>query len=223
MTINVRGVQMIRIPLVLATTNEGKTEEIRALLADFPVEIKNLTDFGPTPPIEEDGETFEDNAVKKARFVAKILGFPALADDSGLMVEALGKGPGVRSARYAGEEATDAENNAKLLRELENVKNRDAAFACVIAIAVPWGPTLIYEGRCQGVIADKLAGSKGFGYDPIFYYPPLKKTFAQLSTEEKNQVSHRGQALGQLRDEFHKVLIWLRQRLVESGWQWLEE
>ena len=223
MTINVRGVQMIRIPLVLATTNEGKTEEIRALLADFPVEIKNLTDFGPTPPIEEDGETFEDNAVKKARFVAKILGFPALADDSGLMVEALGNGPGVRSARYAGEEATDAENNAKLLRELENVKNRDAAFACVIAIAVPWGPTLIYEGRCQGVIADKLAGSKGFGYDPIFYYPPLKKTFAQLSTEEKNQVSHRGQALGQLRDEFHKVLIWLRQRLVESGWQWLEE
>jgi len=214
---------MIRIPLVLATTNEGKTEEIRALLAEFPVEIKNLTDVGPTPPIEEDGETFEDNAVKKARFVAKILGFPALADDSGLMVEALGNGPGVRSARYAGEEATDAENNAKLLRELENVENRDAAFACVIAIAVPWGPALIYEGSCQGVIADKPLGSKGFGYDPVFYYPPLKKTFAQLSTEEKNQVSHRGQALGQLRDEFHKVLIWLRQRLVESGWQWLEE
>ena len=221
--INLRGVHMIRIPLVLATTNEGKTEEIRALLAEFPVEIKNLTDVGPTPPIEEDGETFEDNAVKKARFVAKILGFPALADDSGLMVEALGNGPGVRSARYAGEEATDAENNAKLLRELENVENRDAAFACVIAIAVPWGPALIYEGRCHGVIADKPLGSKGFGYDPVFYYPPLKKTFAQLSTEEKNQVSHRGQALGQLRDEFHKVLIWLRQRLVESGWQWLED
>ena len=221
--INLRGVHMIRIPLVLATTNEGKTEEIRALLAEFPVEIKNLTDVGPTPPIEEDGETFEDNAVKKARFVAKILGFPALADDSGLMVESLGNGPGVRSARYAGEEATDAENNAKLLRELENVENRDAAFACVIAIAVPWGPALIYEGRCQGVIADKPIGSQGFGYDPVFYYPPLKKTFAQLSTEEKNQVSHRGQALGQLRDEFHKVLIWLRQRLVESGWQWLED
>ena len=221
--INLRGVHMIRIPLVLATTNEGKTEEIRALLAEFPVEIKNLTDVGPTPPIEEDGETFEDNAVKKARFVAKILGFPALADDSGLMVESLGNGPGVRSARYAGEEATDAENNAKLLRELENVENRDAAFACVIAIAVPWGPALIYEGHCQGVIADKPIGSQGFGYDPVFYYPPLKKTFAQLSTEEKNQVSHRGQALGQLRDEFHKVLIWLRQRLVESGWQWLED
>jgi XTP/dITP diphosphohydrolase len=214
---------MTRIPLVLATRNEGKTEEIRALLAEFPVDIRNLTDFGPTPPIEEDGETFEDNAVKKARFIAKILGFPALADDSGLMVEALGNRPGVRSARYAGEEATDADNNAKLLGELGNSENRKAAFACVIAIAVPWGPALIYEGRCEGVIADEQVGTKGFGYDPVFYYPPLQKTFAQLSTEEKNQVSHRGQALRQLRDEFDKVLVWLRQRLVEWGWQWLEE
>ena len=214
---------MIRIPLVLATRNEGKTEEIRALLAEFPVDIKNLTDFGPTPEIEEDGQTFEDNAVKKARFIAKILGFPALADDSGLMVEALGNKPGVRSARYAGEEASDADNNAKLLKELEKVENRTAAFACVIAIAVPWGPALIYEGRCEGIITNEQAGTKGFGYDPVFYYPPLQKTFAQLSTEEKNQVSHRGQALRQLRDEFDKVLVWLRQRLVESGWQWLEE
>jgi len=223
MTINLREVHMTRIPLILATRNEGKTGEIRALLAEFPVDIKNLTDFGPTPAIEEDGETFEDNAVKKARFISKILGFPALADDSGLMVEALGNGPGVRSARYAGEEATDADNNAKLLRELENTENRNAAFACVIAIAVPWGPALIYEGRCEGVIANEQIGTKGFGYDPVFYYPPLQKTFAQLSTEEKNQVSHRGQALRQLRDEFDKVLVWLRQRLVESGWQWLEE
>lgn len=214
---------MIRIPLVLATRNEGKTGEIRALLAEFPVDIKNLSDFGPTPIIEEDGETFEDNAVKKARFIAKILGFPALADDSGLMVEALGNAPGVRSARYAGEEARDADNNARLLKELENVENRKAAFACVIAIAVPWGPALIYEGRCEGFITKKQVGTKGFGYDPVFYYPPLEKTFAELSTEEKNQVSHRGQALRQLRDEFDKVIIWLKQRLVESGWQWLEE
>ncbi len=214
---------MIRIPLVLATRNEGKTEEIRALLAEFPVDIKNLTDFGLTPEVEEDGQTFEDNAVKKARFIAKILGFPALADDSGLMVEALGNGPGVRSARYAGEEASDADNNAKLLKELERVENRSAAFACVIAIAVPWGPALIYEGRCEGIITNEQVGTKGFGYDPVFYYPPLQKTFAQLSTEEKNQVSHRGEALRQLRQEFDKVLVWLRQRLVESGWQWLEE
>jgi XTP/dITP diphosphohydrolase len=214
---------MSRIPLVIATRNKGKTEEIRALLADFPVDIKNLADFGPTPTTDEDGETFEDNAVKKARFTAKILGLPALADDSGLMVEALGGAPGVRSARYAGENASDEENNAKLLQELESAENRNAAFACVIAIAVPWDPALVYEGRCEGVITKEGVGSQGFGYDPVFYYPPLEKTFAQLNTDEKNQVSHRGQALGHLQDEFDKVLIWLRQRLLESGWQWLEE
>jgi XTP/dITP diphosphohydrolase len=214
---------MSLIPLVLATRNEGKTEELRAVLADFPVEIKNLSDFGPIPTIDEDGETFEDNAVSKARFTAKILGLPALADDSGLMVEALGGAPGVRSARYAGENATDSNNNAKLLQQLENEENRSAEFACVISIAVPWGPALIYEGRCDGRITREPAGTKGFGYDPVFYYPPLQKTFAQLSTEEKNLVSHRGQALRELHDEFDKVLTWLRQRLIEYGWEWLEE
>ena len=201
---------MTQIPLVLATWNEGKTEE-------------NLADFGPTPPIDEDGETFEENAVKKARFTAKIFGLPALADDSGLMVEALGGLPGVRSARYAGEDATDSDNNAKLLQELENVRNRKAAFACVIAIAVPWGPALIYEGHCEGFISKEGTGSQGWGYDPLFFYPPLGKTFAQLSIEEKNRVSHRGQALRQLQLDFDKVLIWLKQRLIESGWEWLNE
>jgi XTP/dITP diphosphohydrolase len=210
------------IPLVLASKNEGKTEELRELLADFPVELKSLRDFGPTPTAEEDGETFEDNAVRKARFFAKVLGLPALADDSGLMVEALGGAPGVRSSRYAGESATDSENNTKLLFDLENAENRSAAFVCVIAIAVPWGPSLIYEGRCEGSITREPAGTCGFGYDPVFYYPPLQKTFAQLSTKEKNRVSHRGQALQQLHDEFGKVLIWLRQRLLEYGWEWLK-
>jgi len=148
---------------------------------------------------------------------------PALADDSGLLVEALGGLPGVRSARYAGEGAADSDNNAKLLQELENEENRNAAFACVIAIAVPWGPALIYEGRCEGVISKDRVGDLGFGYDPVFFYPPLEKTFAQLSTAEKNRVSHRGQALRQLHAEFDKVLIWLQQRLVESGWEWLAE
>ena len=214
---------MRQIPLVLATRNEGKTEEIRALLSDFPIEIKNLEDFGPLPTPEEDGESFEENAVKKARFTAKVLGLPALADDSGLMVDALDGAPGVRSARYAGERATDSENNSKLISELENVEIRKAAFACVIAIAVPWGPTLIYEGRCEGRITKEPAGIQGFGYDPVFYYPPLQKTFAQLSTEEKNRVSHRGQALGELYEEFDKVLTWLRQRLLEYGWEWLKD
>lgn len=199
--------------LVLATRNPGKSREIRGLLRDFPVEIKNLEDFGPVPEAEEDGTTFDENAYKKASLTAKILGLPALADDSGLEVEALGGLPGVLSARYAGPSATDDEKNAKLLREMEEKANRAAAFVCVISIAVPAGVALTYEGRCEGLIAEAPAGANGFGYDPVFYYPPLKRTFAQLSAEEKNRVSHRGKALAELKEEFDKVLIWIRQRL----------
>jgi len=210
------------LPVVLATRNAGKTEELRRLLADFPVVVMNLSNFGPMPPVEEDGTTFEENAVKKARSTAKVVGLPALADDSGLTVDALGGAPGVRSARYAGEHAADADNNAKLLKELEHEDNRAAAFVCVIAIAVPWGPALVYEGHCEGLITREQMGTEGFGYDPVFFYPPLQKTFAQLTTEEKNQVSHRGRALMELRREFDKVLLWLRQRLTEAGWKWDE-
>jgi len=211
--------EMRPLPVVLATRNAGKTEELRRLLADFPVVVMNLSNFGPMPPVEEDGTTFEENAVKKARSTAKVVGLPALADDSGLTVDARGGAPGVRSARYAGEHAADADNNAKLLKELEHEENRAAAFVCVIAIAVPWGPAPVYEGRCEGLITREQMGTEGFGYDPVFFYPPLQKTFAQLTTEEKNQVSHRGQALKELRQEFDKVLFWLRQRLTEAGWQ----
>ncbi|MCK4389658.1 MAG: XTP/dITP diphosphatase [Desulfobacterales bacterium] len=199
--------------LVLATRNAGKTREIREFLSDFPVKIKNLDDFGPIPLVEEDGTTFDENAYKKASFTAKVLGLPALADDSGLEVDALGGGPGVYSARYAGPGATDAENNAKLLREMEGKTNRAAAFMCVISIAVPSGVALTYEARCEGLIAEAAAGENGFGYDPVFYYPPLNRTFAQLSREEKNRVSHRGKALAELKEEFEKVLTWIRQRL----------
>jgi XTP/dITP diphosphohydrolase len=199
--------------LVLATRNAGKTREIGGLLSDFPVEIMNLDDFGPIPRVEEHGATFDENAYKKASFTAKVLGLPALADDSGLEVEALDGAPGVHSARYAGLGATDAENNAKLLAEMESKANRAAAFVCVISIAVPSGVALTYEARCEGLIAETPAGEKGFGYDPVFYYPPLGRTFAQLSTEEKNRVSHRGKALIELKEEFEKVLIWIRQRL----------
>jgi XTP/dITP diphosphohydrolase len=164
----------------------------------------------------EDGADFEENAYKKALLTAKVLGFPALADDSGLVVPALGGDPGVRSARYAGDGADDRKNNLKLLKAMEGVKNRKAAFECVIAIAVPRGPALIYEGKCEGEIAETLTGDQGFGYDPVFYYPPLKKTFAQMSLEEKNRVSHRAKAMAELREEFDKVLIWLRQRLAEE-------
>jgi len=199
--------------LVLATRNTGKTGEIRELLKEFPVEIKNLDDLGPIPPVEEDGTTFDENAYKKASFTARVLGLPALADDSGLEVDALGGAPGVHSARYAGPSATDAENNAELLRKMEGKTNRAAAFMCVISIAVPSGVALTYEARCEGLIAEAPAGENGFGYDPVFYYPPLNRTFAQLSAKEKNLVSHRGKALAELKEEFEKVLIWVRQRL----------
>ncbi len=199
--------------LVLATRNAGKTREIQELFRNFPVNIKNLQDFGPIPEVQEDGATFDDNAYKKAVFAAKVLGLPALADDSGLEVEALGGLPGVHSARYAGPSATDDKNNAKLLRAMEGKANRSAAFVCVVCIAVPAGMALTYDGRCEGLIAESAAGTDGFGYDPVFYYPPLKKTFAQLSREEKNQVSHRGKALEQLKEEFDKALTWIRQKL----------
>ena len=207
---------MLDRPLVLATRNQGKISEFRELLSGFEIEVKGLQDFGPVPPVVEDGNTFEDNAYKKAHLTAKVLGFPVLADDSGLMVEALGGMPGVHSARYAGEEATDEENNSKLLEAMKGLAHRKAAFKCVIIIAVPKGPALTYVGTSQGEITHELRGSHGFGYDPVFYYPPLKKTFAQMSVEEKNRVSHRGKAMAQLRDEFDKVLLWLEQRLSEE-------
>jgi XTP/dITP diphosphohydrolase len=199
--------------LVLATRNLGKTRELRELLKDFPVDIKNLSDFGPIPDIEEDGTTFDENAFKKASFTAKVLGLPALADDSGLEVEALEGAPGVHSARYAGPGATDQEKSAKLLQEMKGKANRRAAFMCVISIAVPSGVALTYEGRCEGLITEVPAGDNGFGYDPVFFYPPMQRTFAQLSAQEKNLVSHRGKALAALKQEFDKVLIWIRQHL----------
>jgi XTP/dITP diphosphohydrolase len=199
--------------LVLATRNEGKTREIKELFEGFPVHVKNLNDFGPIPEVEEDGKTFDDNAFKKASFTAKVLGLPAMADDSGLEVKALGGTPGVHSARYAGPSATDEENNAKLLKALEGNKDRAAAFVCVISIAVPCGVALTYEGRCEGFIAETPRGTHGFGYDPLFYYPPLQKTFAELSIQEKNRVSHRGRALMELKEEFDKVLIWMSRHL----------
>ena len=202
-----------QIPLIIATGNPGKVLEIEDLLNGFPIQIKSLADFGPIPEVEEDGETFEANAYKKASFTAKILGIPALADDSGLMVEALGGEPGVRSARYAGPDATDQQRVAKLLKAMQGQTNRKAAFECVLSIAVPSGPALTYEARCEGLIAEVPAGEKGFGYDPIFFYPPLNKTFGQMTLAEKRKVSHRGKALQELRQEMDKVLVWIRRHM----------
>ncbi len=201
------------VVIVLATRNQGKTSEIRAMLKDYPVELMNLDDFGPIPEVVEDGETFDDNAYKKASFTARVLGHPTIADDSGLVVEVLNGAPGVYSARYAGENATDEENNLKLLSEMDGIENRNAAFECVISIAIPTGPALTYEGRCEGLIAEKPSGSNGFGYDPLFVCSNFEKSFANLSMEEKNKVSHRGSALNGMMKEFDKVLVWIEQNM----------
>ncbi len=198
---------------VIATHNRGKTEEIIDLLKDYPITIKNLDDFGPIPEVIEDGATFEENAYKKASFTARVLGYPALADDSGLCVKALNEAPGVYSARYAGENATDQERCQKLLKEMTGIQDRKAAFHCVISLAVPTGPALTYEARCDGEISLAPQGDNGFGYDPIFYYPPLKRTFGQLTMAEKSTISHRGKALMELRSEFDKVIKWIERHM----------
>ncbi len=195
--------------IILATRNKNKTREIKQLLKMKDVVIKDLDDFGTIPEIEEDGTSFDENAYKKASFVSRILGYPAMADDSGLVVEALNGEPGIHSARYAGDNATDKENCEKLIKNLKGKKNRKAAFECVISIAVPTGAALTYEGRCEGVILEEPAGENGFGYDPYFYYPEFKKTFAEVSMEEKSRVSHRGRALMEIKDEFDKILQWI--------------
>jgi len=202
--------------LVIATKNTGKSAEIRGVLRDCPIVVKDLNDFGPIPQPVEDGETFEENAYKKASFTAKILGLPALADDSGLEVEALAGAPGVHSARYAGPGATDLENNAKLLQALSGKTDRKARFCCILSLAVPSGAALTYEAFCEGVILDSPRGSNGFGYDPLFLYPPVGRTFAEMGIEQKLSVSHRGHALRELRNEFEKVLQWLRLRQAEE-------
>ncbi len=201
------------ISLVIATRNKGKTAEIRDLLRGFPVTVKNLDDFGPIPEVEEDGETFDENAYKKASFTSRVLGVPALADDSGIEVKALDDAPGVHSARYAGENATDKQLCEKLLDEMADKSDRKAHFKCVISIAVPTGQALTYEAQCEGVITEEPAGTNGFGYDPVFYYPQLEKTFAQMTMEEKSTVSHRGKALREVIDEFDKVLTWIDQNM----------
>jgi len=201
--------------IVLATSNKNKLKEIQEILKDFPVAIKSLSDFGPMPEAVEDGETFDDNAYKKALHYAKVLGVPCLADDSGLVVDALDGRPGVYSARYSGPEATDWKNCEKLLGEMEGQTNRSAHFVCVLSLATPAGPALTWEGRCNGELIAERRGEAGFGYDPIFFSPDLGKTFAEASMAEKSAISHRGRALADFAAEFSKVQVWLRQRMAE--------
>ena len=187
--------------IVLATRNKGKTREIKEILKDLKLEILTLNDFPEIPTPIEDGKSFQENALKKARFVAQKLNMPALADDSGLEVEALGRQPGILSARYAGENATDEENNKKLLKELSGIslKKRNARYQCIIALVFPSGEEETVKASCNGLIALEPKGKGGFGYDPLFYIPEYGKTMAELPPKIKNRISHRGKALAKLR------------------------
>ncbi|UCD18584.1 MAG: XTP/dITP diphosphatase [Candidatus Zixiibacteriota bacterium] len=183
--------------LVLATQNKDKIREIKNLLQDLPVTILTCDDFLDFPDIEETGETLEENAVLKAGGIAKFTGLATLADDSGLEVEALGGAPGVFSSRYAGPGCTYADNNRKLLREMKDIPEgkRAARFRAVIAIVWDADKVETVEGRAEGKIITENRGVDGFGYDPVFFYPPAGKTFAEMTLDEKNSVSHRGKAL----------------------------
>lgn len=183
--------------IVIATQNKGKVAEIALALANLPVKVLSLSDFKAIPEAVEDGVSFEENAVLKARHYAKHTGKACLADDSGLEVDALQGAPGIYSARFAGETATDEDNNEKLLAELEGIESgkRMARFRCVLAFVDSNETVLTTDGVCSGIIGTKPQGTGGFGYDCLFYVPELNKTMAEISKEEKNAISHRGQAL----------------------------
>ncbi len=188
--------------IVVATRNRGKLEELAVMLGPLGVDVRSLEDYPHVPEVVEDGKTFAENAVKKAREVAGATGEIALADDSGLEVDCLGGAPGVHSARFAGEGKDDRANNEKLIRLMEGVprEKRGACFKCVVALAVPEGRVYTAEGACRGIIGDKPRGNGGFGYDPLFIVPDLGKTFAELDMDVKNAVSHRGKAFARARE-----------------------
>jgi XTP/dITP diphosphohydrolase len=198
---------MASLTLVMATRNSGKVREMAALLRDLGVRLLSLNDFPEVPEIPEEGATFAENAAAKAQAVARLTGLPALADDSGLEVEALGGRPGVFSARYAqdrtaGRVPSDEDNWRKLLDELREVprEKRRARFVCEIALAWPDGRLMTTQGELVGAIALEPRGNRGFGYDPVFFAPEYQATVAELDLAVKNRVSHRGQALQKLKE-----------------------
>ncbi|WP_078430186.1 XTP/dITP diphosphatase [Alkalihalobacterium alkalinitrilicum] len=190
--------------IIVATKNKGKVKEFEAILGQLGYTITSLFDYPDIPDVEETGETFVDNALLKATTIANHLQKPVIADDSGLIVDALDGRPGVFSARYAGESKNDAENLMKVLTEMEGIpeKERTARFHCAIALAYPDGYTECFEGSCEGKITKEPEGVNGFGYDPIMYIEEKQKTMAQLTSEEKNEISHRAKALQQLKERW---------------------
>ena len=196
-----KSLNLTKGKILLATRNKAKVREYSKLLRGIPYEIVSLEDVGISQDVEESGKTFDENATIKAKTYAKLSGLVAIADDSGLEVDALDGEPGVRSARYAGERATDKERIDYLLKKMQGIpsEQRTARFRCVIAVATPAGEVKWCEGKCEGIITFEPKGKNGFGYDPIFYLPDRKLTMAELSMEEKNKISHRGKAAAKAR------------------------
>ncbi|MGB2805036.1 MAG: XTP/dITP diphosphatase [Candidatus Zixiibacteriota bacterium] len=192
--------------IVLATNNRHKIKEIKNILSGLSVEIVTLEDFPGAPQVEETGKTLEENAILKAEAIYKFTGLPSVADDSGLEVDALHGAPGVLSSRFAGEHCSFEDNNRKLLQLMFSVprEKRGARFVCVVAWMKDPKHVTTVKGEVEGIIALKERGENGFGYDPVFYLPNLNKTFAQLSFEEKNRISHRAQAFGKAKDLIEK-------------------
>ncbi len=189
--------------IAIASSNPHKIREIRDILSGLPVEVIPASELGVDMSlVKETGDTLEENAILKAKFLYERTGLPSLADDTGLFVDALDGEPGVRTARYAGEEADSRDNIEKLLRNLRGKDNRRAHFRTIVAFVDEEGKVHLFEGRVDGEITVEPVGDKGFGYDPIFYYPPAGKTFARMEDEEKNRVSHRYRAL----EKFRKFL-----------------
>lgn len=195
--------------VLIATNNVGKAKDFEKLFKPLGIKVLTLNDIEGDIDVEETGDTFEANAILKAETVARLLGKIVIADDSGLEIDALDGAPGVYSARYAGAEKNDDANIEKALNELEkaSVGNRSARFRCVLAVAGPGLTTETFSGSCEGLIHPERRGSNGFGYDPIFFVPALNRTMAELSAEEKNEISHRGAALAQLKSRLPHYMI----------------
>jgi XTP/dITP diphosphohydrolase len=194
--------------IVLATRNRHKGAEVAVLLDGLGITIRTLDEFPHAPEVVEDGATCEANAIKKAREIATATGLPAVADDTGLEVDALGGRPGVYAARYAGEQATYEDNCRKLMHELSGVPTgkRTARFITVAALAFPSDDVRVATGELRGMITEAPVGSRGFGYDPVFFVPELGKTLAEMSSEEKNRISHRAKAFVQVRKLLQEIM-----------------
>lgn len=194
--------------ICFATGNEGKLREIREILKGFPCEVKSMKELGIDLDVDENGSTFEENAMLKAKAVMEACKLPTLADDSGLEVDYMNKEPGIYSARFLGRDTSYTEKNNYIIRQLDGVEgdDRSARFVCAIALALPDGREFIVRDTMEGQIGYEEKGENGFGYDPIFYLPEYQKYSAELAPEEKNKISHRGKALRKMRETIEKVL-----------------